>query len=159
MSRLALCVCAATAALAALAARPAAAADQLSNLGQTPEQARAYVPVEAKPLVDTAGPITGSLLGPADLTSADGSVPAAASDGFDTADWNLDESIGGPTVALTNKALVAKGYPTLEGLGADTQAMQQGMSMEGGSVPTGSVMNTAPLPTIVSSLVGGILPK
>lgn len=153
MPRLSLYACAALSALAALAAQPAAAQSAIVD------KAVQDAPPDVKALSTTQEPILGSLMGTSDLTNSNGNIPVAASDGFDTADWNLDESVGGPMVSLTDKALVAKGHPTLEAMGADTQAMQQGMSMEGGAVPTGSVLNTAPLPTIVSSLVGGILPK
>lgn len=155
MPRLTLYACATFAVLATLAAQPAAAQTAVVQDAMSKHDG---APADVMALANTPTPIMGSLLGTSDLTSSDGNVPVAA-DGFDTADWNLDESVGGPMVSLTDKALVAKGHPTLEAMGADTQAMQQGMSMEGGSVPTGSVMNTAPLPTIVSSLVGGILPK
>ena len=152
MSRLMICVCAAFATLAAQSAvaQTAVVEDALAK--------QAGAPSDVMALANTPTPIMGSLLGTSDLANSDGNIPVAAN-GFDTADWDLDESIGGPMVSLTDKALVAKGHPTLEAMGADTKAMQQGMSMEGGSVPTGSVMNTAPMPTIVSSLVGGILPK
>jgi hypothetical protein len=151
MPRLHLMLSAGLAALVmSVAAQPAAAEEKLDGIPQVPD--------EAKTLANTPAPIMGSLLGTSDLANSDGDIPVAAADGFDTADWDLDESIGGPMVALTNKALVAKGYPTLEGMGADTQAMQQGMSMDGGAVTTGSVLSTAPLPAVVSSLVGGVLP-
>jgi hypothetical protein len=155
MPRLSLFACAALSALATLAAQPAAAQSAVVNDVLTKNDA----PPEATTLASTPAPIMTSLLGTSDLTNTDGNVPVAAANGFDTEDWNLDENVGGPTVSLTDKALTAKGYPTLEAMGVDTQAMQQGMSMDGGSVSTGSVLSNAPLPAVVSSLVGGILPK
>jgi len=156
MPRLSLLACAAFSTLAAFAAQPAAAQSAVVD------KAVQDAPADVKALSTVQEPIMGSLIGTSDLTNSNGTVPDNVTDVTDTGDWNLDETVGGPMVGLTNLALTKKGYPTLEALGADTQAMQQGMSMDGGNAAgaaAGSALASAPIPGIVSGLVGGILPK
>jgi hypothetical protein len=102
--------------------------------------------------ITNAGPvIVGSVTdGPA-LTN--GQLDTPLGDGFDAEKWELDETLGKPIIAITDRGLAEKGHPEgLSGLGADTASMQRGLSLEGAATPQGAMASSP----VVSSIMGSL---
>lgn len=102
--------------------------------------------------VADAGPaIIGALMDPTELANA--KSDSALGVGLDLEEWDLDDNIGKPIFSAVDKGLAAKGHPEgLSGMGVDTGAVQQGLSLEGAAAPSGA-LNSSP---VVSSVLTGV---
>lgn len=147
MPRLSLTIAGGLAASLLLAAQSAQAADE-----------------KAGPILDDVGkiagaptPILGTVMNTDDLNSAEAAQPGIPyGDGFSAEDWQLDESLGKPVIALANKGLAAKGQPSLEAQGVDTGLINQGLSLDGGKTGVGTV-SASPAASAVMTGVNNLI--